>query len=84
MPADRVFSSLNSTQYWLGADYRIVLVAAGIGMVLMWKFNAFLWPSGIGILLWIIGALCEKRDPRFFYLLPLRLMLKDRYEAGSK
>ena len=81
---DRVFVSMNATKKVLGVDYRIGAVAAALGVVIM-PFAHSLWrASAIAIVVWIIGAVCEKRDPRFFDLLPLRFQLKDRYEAGPK
>ncbi len=75
---------MNASKKVLGVDCRIGAVAAGFGMVMM-PFVHSLWrASAIAIIVWIVGAICEKRDPRFFDLLPLRFMLKDRYEAGRK
>ena len=81
---DRVFTSLNARRKWLGADYRLAMVCAGVAVVLMSILGSVWKPVMISMLLWVIGALCEKRDPRFFEFFPLRFQLKSRYEAGRR
>ena len=77
---DRVFVNMNAGKKVLGVDVRIGIAAVIVLGLAMPILHGIWWPTVIGIVVWLVGAACEKRDPRFFDLLPLRFQLKDRYE----
>lgn len=74
---------MNAARKLLGADVRVAMAAGVIGGVLMPFLHSVWYAAVAAMVAWVIGAICEKRDPRFFDFFPLRFQLKDRYEVGK-